>query len=235
MPNRITNYLKHKLRLSGDPYAKKSYSQTGEDLIIQHIFRVLGVKKPSYVDIGAHAPRLLSNTALFYSLGSSGVNVEPDPTLFAELARVRTRDTNLNIAIADVAGEADFYIMSGSAMNTMSKNEADRLVAEGLFSIREVCRVKTDTINHVFEKHCDAKPPDLMSLDVEGMELAILQSLDYARFAPTVICAETISYSVTKIGVRDKDIPDFLATKGYVVYADTYHNTIFVREDAFSR
>ena len=74
---------------------KVSYSQKGEDLIIKHIFDGLGIVEPSYLDIGAHHPYHISNTALFYKNGSRGINIEPDPDLFVEINRVRKEDINL--------------------------------------------------------------------------------------------------------------------------------------------
>jgi hypothetical protein len=35
---------------------KKSYSQCGDDLILDFAFDILGIAKPTYLDIGAHDP-----------------------------------------------------------------------------------------------------------------------------------------------------------------------------------
>lgn len=64
-------------------FAKPSFSQCGEDLILRHLFDQLGIARPTYLDVGAHHPQMLSNTALFSATGSTGINVEPDPELFA--------------------------------------------------------------------------------------------------------------------------------------------------------
>ena len=68
---------------SSPPYYK-SYSQSGEDLIIRFIFESLKILKPNYLDIGAFKPFELSNTALFYENGCTGVLVEPNPDLFID-------------------------------------------------------------------------------------------------------------------------------------------------------
>lgn len=68
--------------INNNQFIKKSYSQSGEDLIIKYIFDALGIEKPSYIDVGAYHPYCLSNTSLFYELGSKGINIEPDPMLF---------------------------------------------------------------------------------------------------------------------------------------------------------
>ena len=52
-----------------DKYKKISFSQCGEDLIVKFIFDCLGINSPTYIDIGAHHPHYISNTALFYKNG----------------------------------------------------------------------------------------------------------------------------------------------------------------------
>ena len=82
---RLINFTKRKIGI----YAKKSYSQCGEDLIVRYIFDVLRIEHPSYLDIGAHHPFFLNNTALLYEEGSRGVNVEADPQLIHSFYKER--------------------------------------------------------------------------------------------------------------------------------------------------
>jgi hypothetical protein len=57
---------------------KKSFSQSGEDLIVHFLLTwQLGIKNISYLDIGANDPFSCNNTYLFYKREFSGVNVEP--------------------------------------------------------------------------------------------------------------------------------------------------------------
>jgi hypothetical protein len=49
-------------------FSKVSYSQSGEDLIVRVYFDILGITNPTYIDIGAHHPYFISNTALFYEM-----------------------------------------------------------------------------------------------------------------------------------------------------------------------
>ena len=75
--------------------------------------------------------------------------------------------------------------------------------------------------------------PDLLSIDIEGLDLAVLKSLDYEKYPLPVICVETCTYSENHIRPKDPTIADFLSGKGYEVYADTYINTIFVNKKWF--
>jgi hypothetical protein len=40
---------------------KISYSQCGEDILINYIFSLRGIVKPSYIDIGANHPFFINN------------------------------------------------------------------------------------------------------------------------------------------------------------------------------
>jgi hypothetical protein len=68
------------------PSYKKSYSQAGEDIIIDYLTDVMHLGDNwTWLDIGTHHPRHASNTAMFYKKGKHGINVEPDPTTTKEL------------------------------------------------------------------------------------------------------------------------------------------------------
>lgn len=76
-----------------DVYAKKSYSQEGEDMVLQRIFD--GKTNGFYVDVGAHHPFRFSNTYFFYRLGWSGINIEPNPEASDLFQSARRKDINL--------------------------------------------------------------------------------------------------------------------------------------------
>lgn len=212
-------------------YSKTSYSQSGEDLIIRFIFDAIGIQTPSYIDIGAYHPENLSNTALFYKNGSRGINIEPDPTLFESFKFSRQEDINLNIGVSDIEGEKDFYIISTPTLNTFSKEEAENCTQENNHQIVAISKTKVDIISNIIQNYCKGIFPDFLSLDVEGLDLTILQSINYEQSSPLIICVETISFSETGNGIKDLHIIQFLEGKGYMIYADTYINTIFVKKD----
>lgn len=217
-------------------YGKSSYSQCGEDLIINHIFKQIGIEKPSYIDIGAHHPFYLNNTAFFYLKGSKGINIEPDPNLFNAFVDERNRDINLNIGIGLKIETADFYIMSEPTLNTFIKEEADRAIKEhALYNIKEIKKLSIEPLNDILKKYWEGKFPDFMSLDVEGLDDQIIRSLTYETEKPKVICVETISFSYTGKGVKNEKIIDFLKSKDYILYADTNINSIFVDRKLWER
>lgn len=209
---------------------KKSYSQMGEDLIIKHIFDNRGIKKPSYMDIGAYDPAYINNTKIFYDNGSRGINIEPNTELYNKFVRNRKKDINLNIGISDSTGKLDFYILSIPTLSTFSKEEAERMIQEEKLSIKKIQRIPVVTIKDIVNKHCHEKFPDFLSIDAEGVDEKIIHSIDFKN-GPKVICIETITYSTTGKGEKNRRIIEFLQNNGYIVFADTNINTIFVKKD----
>lgn len=206
----------------------KSDSQCGKDLIVRYVFDFLKIPSPTYLDIGAHHPQFLSNTFLFYQQGARGINVESDPILFQAFPKQRNRDTNLNVGISNHEGELPFYVMSVPTLNTFSETDAQAAAAQGKVKIEKIFPVKVRPINVVLQEHLRNAPLDFLSIDVEGLDFTILSDLDFGRWRPKVICAETITYSETNQGKKISEIAVLLHELGYKTYADTHINTIFV-------
>ena len=214
---------------------KKSFSQSGEDLIMQFIFMWLRIDTPSYIDIGAHHPTYLSNTYLFYENGSTGVCVEPDPFLFETIRKARKRDICLNVGVGDgETDKADFYIMSSRTLNTFSREEAQRYACYEGKSIEKIVEIPLISVNELLIKHCP-QVPNMVSLDVEGMDLQILKNFDFNTFRPEVFCIETLTYTEDNTERKLTEIIDLMIDKNYFVYADTYLNSIFVSRDAWNK
>lgn len=228
--------IKNKIRyMIGFSTGKISFSQCGEDLLVNYIFNFRGIPKPTYLDIGANHPFFLSNTALFYKKGCRGINIEANPRLIRAFSYFRNKDINLNIGIGPAEDEMDFYIINDSTLSTFSKEEADKIVTNGTYSIRSVQKIKILTVEKVIREYCHGKFPDFLSIDVEGMDLAILQSIDFSKYWPKIICVEAAEYSPVGAGSRRNDIIDFLVSKGYYEYANTNLNAIMVKNEFWFR
>lgn len=222
----ILSFLKE--RQKEKLYKKISYSQCGEDLIVSFIFNALNILFPKYLDIGANHPVYLNNTYYFYLNGSTGVCVEPDPVLFSKLKYKRAKDICLNAGVGSFSQkQADFYIMSTDTLNTFSKEEAERYQSYGTYKIKEVIKMPILEINDIVDQYL-FNLVNFISIDIEGLELEILKTLDFSRIRPEVFCIETLTYTEDKTEQKNQQILDYMINNGYFVYADTYINTIFV-------
>ncbi|MBL8158379.1 FkbM family methyltransferase [bacterium] len=215
---------------------KKSYSQCGEDLLMRCALNLIGIEHPTYIDIGTNHPILNNNTYLFYSTGSRGVCVEPDPELFRVIKRTRTRDVCLQAGVGPEESEgADFYAMSSKPLGTFSQKEAEKNASTknyGDQSIQKVLKLPLYTVDSIVEKYLSGSV-DIISVDAEGLDFEILKSINVTKYRPKLICAETLRYSDQGTVEKQKEILEYLASVGYMVYADTNVNTVFI-DSAFA-
>lgn len=208
---------------------RKSYSQCGEDMIVDFAFAAMRIATPTYLDIGAHHPTHFSNTYFFYSKGCRGVTVEPDPMLFTELQGVRPGDTHLNVGVGKAAMPTlPFYVMSTRTLSSFSKSEAERYQGTSLHKIEAVIDVPVLTVGEIFELHFPRQAPDFVSVDVEGLDFEIIQSIDFAKNRPVAICVETLTFSEDRSETKLREIIDYVCERDYIHYADTYINSIFI-------
>lgn len=211
-----------------------SYSQFGEDVIITKLLEKLPLKQITYLDIGANEPFMGSNTYALYERGYRGVLIEPNPALCRKLKSARPGDTILNIGIANSsASQADYYMFDDaySALNTFSKEEAANYEQQGIKIARTVS-IPLVAVNELLEKHFKA-PPTFVSIDVEGLDEDIIRAYDYSRYAPLMICIETVIFSKVGAFKKRQSIIDLLLAAGYFVYADTHVNTIFCHQQQY--
>ena len=221
-------------------HMRRSYSQSGEDIIISDLFTRLQINKPSYLDIGANDPIALSNTYRLYTRGSHGVCVEPNPVLYKKLLRKRNRDICLNTGVAfDEQREAIYYTFPEKlhGLNTFSRADAEfwentGTTEIGRHKIEKKIKMPLISINEIIEKHLQPHP-NLISIDVEGLDLQIIKTLDLGKYKPEVFCVETLQHSKNNTENKNHELIDYLQNMGYFIYADTYINTIFCRKNAY--
>lgn len=211
-------------------WGKPSFSQVGEDIILNYLFISRGIARPTYLDVGASEPVAGSNTYFFYHRGSTGVCIEPDPELYRKIRQIRPRDICLNIGIGlTETSEAPFYVFASKykGWNTFSKEEAEVRKNSG-HPYDKVLKMPLKNINDII-KETLGEAPDILSIDVEGLDLEILQSLNFNTYCPKVLVVETIRFGDSVEASKQQNIINFVCSKGYTVYADTYVNTIFIK------
>jgi len=118
-------------------------------------------------------------------------------------------------------------VLRSDTLSTFSKDEADRIVRDFGGEIVQVVNVDILTSADILSAHFK-NGLNLLSIDVEGLEMEILRTFDFDVNRPEAICIETLSYSNDGTGVKNGEVIEFLKGKDYMVFADTRINTIFV-------
>lgn len=213
-------------------YYMKSYAQSGEDAILDYIIRVnrIPYDKVTYIDLGANHAKNLSNTYFLYSKGAKGVIVEANPALISDLTFYRNRDIILNNCVDIETGkQVDFYIMNVDGLSTISAESAE-----------EMCRINpelkvidkktliTVNYNYIVENYLGATPT-ILSIDLEGKDMEVLQSINFEKYRPLLILVEMIEYD-TKLAysTKNNEVVTYMKSQGYDEYAFTGINSIFI-------
>jgi FkbM family methyltransferase len=216
--------------------AQVTFSQFGEDIIMQKMLERYNVTNITFLDIGANDPINGSNTYNFYLRGYRGVLVEPNADLCRKIRSVRPQDKILNLGIANGnAASADYYMFGEAAngMNTFSKEDAESYEKQG-YPVQKVVQLPLKDVNEVIAENFQGSPT-IVSIDVEGLDEMILKRLDFSKYEPLLICVETIVFDTSGQLKKRDHIIELLEGKGYFVYADTQVNTIFCSKKLFTK
>lgn len=164
-----------------------SYAQNHEDVVLARVLEPWNCVG-HWIDIGAGHPTFDSVTRLFYDFGWTGINIEPLVTEFKLLCAERPRDINLNCAIGDSAGVSLIFEGPPASRGTSTlipehahsgHNNSDSVVTS---------EVEVRTLATVLEEA--PWDIDLIKIDVEGMESAVIASADWTRVRAKVIVVE---------------------------------------------
>lgn len=228
--------IKQRMHIEEDN-AFRTYSQAGEDAIIEFILNYGGDRKKgeSYLDIGCNRYKELNNSYHFYEKGMRGVLIDANPKFIDEIRKNRPEDTVLNMGVGIESGKnMTFYSLNWDWLSSFNKDEVDEVVKESEWvKIENKIEVPIITLNEIYEKYfCSV--PAIVSIDIEGDELAILKSVDMKKYRPLIYVVETIDYS-SKISIENKrlDIIEYMKSVDYYEYAFTGVNSIFIDKKKF--
>lgn len=172
--------------------ARRSWSQKGEDLLVQSHFDRLGLGTGTYLDIGCFHPTWISNTHLLHRRGWRGFAIDIDQykldsMKFARRDRVECILGAVCGACEDGATAAVYKFDRGlSDIDTLDLASAEKYRAEGAGEFRRE-EVALIDINRLM-----ARIPhvDFLNIDIEGVDEAVIVALDLARFRPAVVLFE---------------------------------------------
>ncbi len=164
------------------------YTRSFEDVMLQRVLR--DVEQGCYLDIGACAPIMDSNTFAFYERGWRGICAEP-LELKDAWVKARPEDIFVNAAIGKEPGRTTIYVYQQMAqLSTTSKETVDFWEASKLKPSWSV-EVPVYTINSLLERHLGGRQIHFASIDVEGMEKDVLLGFDLRKYRPWIIIIES--------------------------------------------
>jgi FkbM family methyltransferase len=175
-----------------------SFSANAEDVLLRRLFPEPGLG--FYVDVGAAHPIWENDTKALRDRGWRGINIEPQEDFLTELRRERPDDVNLGVALSDTPGELPFFEVEGTGLSTLDKHNAAR--AEACGRRVKLRKVPVRTLAQVLAENNAPSAFEVLKIDVEGLEQAVLAGNDWVRFRPYVVVIEA---TVPEIPIRRQD------------------------------
>jgi len=182
-----------------------------------------------FVDVGAARPDYLSVSALYREKGWRVIAIEPNPE-FADMHRALGHEV-YQYACGTTDGEADFCVadshgqayeggsVSYESFSSLALKPGYQALLPKSVSLNTI-RVKVRRLDTVLQE-TGVDHIDMLSADVEGWELEVLDGLDFSRFTPSVIVLENF--------LRDQSYKVRLTELGYVLWKELFPNQVYIR------
>lgn len=174
-PQECTDWLTSQTLVSGFT------SQYGQDSTVYYNFLAGRLAKGSpgfFVDVGANAPKKLSNTYFLEKcLGWKGLCIEADPGLATVLQQERTC-TVVNKCVDSSLAEVS-YVVAGTGGHIAKSSQEGNTVTVACTPLATVLREYG--VAHV----------DFLSIDIEGNEISALSGYDWEAIPIEMILIET--------------------------------------------
>jgi FkbM family methyltransferase len=202
------------------------YGQHAQDKYVYEKF-FIGKTDGVFVDIGAYNGIALSNTKFFEEIGWTGICIEPLPEVFEEL-KMNRKTVCIRGCISDREGKAQFLHAEGypeMLSGLLDKYDPQHFGrVQGELSVPDhdckasVIEVDCYLLNEVLKEN-GIFFVDYLSIDTEGGELEILQTIDFSKYHIDVIDVE--------VNFSPNDVCEFLVSKGYKLDARLGCDCIF--------
>ena len=187
-------------------FKKESYSMDKEDLVIEEYFK--NKNKGVYIDVGCYHPLQRNNTMLLYQKGWRGINIDISDFSIKLFKFLRPDDFNLNVAVSNKEGEIDMFFQKKlSQLSTIKENSAKKAFQGNILNQKILSRKLTSILDEC--KYKDQKI-DFLNIDAEGADFEVLQSLDFNKYSPELICIEVIEKDL-----ENSDVFNFLYKNRY--------------------
>lgn len=208
-------------------FSRLSYSQEGEDLVLLRLFEndAPGV----FVDVGAHHPFRFSNTSLLYQRGWRGINIDARPDGMEAFRRHRPRDINLQMGVSEAPGRLELYVFAEPALSTFDPALAQERRSMG-WPTAGTRWVECLPLAEILTRELPSlgvADLDLLTIDVEGLDLQVLRSNDWGRFRPRAVVVEVLASDLA--GLMNSEISAFLGGVGYKPFAKLVNSAVFLR------
>jgi FkbM family methyltransferase len=196
------------------PEASLVFGYLAEDLIAARLLDS-HLRAGYYVDVGCHDPVKLSNTLLLHAAGWRGINIDANPAAVERMRQHRPGDVAVWALVGRPGEDRELVVFGDEALSSADPGFVGRW-EQSAEVVRRVA-VRSRSLTDILEEHAAPADFDFLNVDVEGMELEVLESLDLDRFRPRLIALEIHGFDAAE--PASSPVIRFLAARGYALRA----------------
>lgn len=187
----VSVYFAKLLLRNIDRYGIVSYSQTGEDRIIDSFFVD---HEGFYVEVGSNHPIFFSNTYFLYKKGWRGIAIDPNCELIEKHRKIRRNDIAVCAAVSDKVEKTVFTEFDEPLVSSIDPGHVIEWKEKR--SVKRTREITTVTLTSVLDEYSAPSRFDLLCIDVEGHDLQVLSSIDLDRYRPKLIVIEMHKFDI---------------------------------------
>ncbi|GAT31994.1 methyltransferase, FkbM family [Terrimicrobium sacchariphilum] len=203
------------------------FAQEGEDAVLAGLIDPEWNRKGFFVDVGAHHPTRFSNTWMFYQAGWRGINIDPTPGSMVPFRELRSEDVNLEVAISREAAVRKFYCYNEPALNGIDNDRREEL-KDTHYKLERILDIETLPLSEILKRHRERfVSPSFLTIDVEGLEVEVLSSVDLQKYSFDFILVEQMLPDLMALG--KSDVWKYVTERGYKAVACTGRTVFYQR------
>ena len=215
---------------------KNFYGEKNLDKIIRNAFFPDYSYHGIFLEVGAAGPEFLSMSMHFRENGWNIIAIEPNPD-FCKLHHQKGYEV-LQYACSDHdEDDVEFFVVDSHEADyfggRVSYESFSSLgIKESYSNLKKDINQKKITVqlrrlDTILGKHApDVKEIDILSVDVEGWELEVMDGLDISKYGPKVMIIENL--------FSDNHYLKYMKDKGYFLWRRARPNDVYVRNDIIS-
>lgn len=171
----------------------KFYGQRGEDCVLWSVFPP-DLDNGIFLDVGALDGKRFSNTYSFECEGWKGICVEAHPYYIPYIQKNRPNSIVVHAAVSDKNKEkVEFYANDLGSLSTLDASMQNFFKSNYRKNVREYKKifVPMRTVDSILEENRIDRV-HVVSIDVEGTELAVLKGFNLQKYKPRVLVVEAL-------------------------------------------
>ena len=204
------------------------YSQIGQDRFIDEFYNKK--ENGTFLDIGAHDGVSGSNSYFLEKIRNwNGICIEPQLEIFEKLKENRSC-IKINCAVSNYNGVTDFTYLDGysNMLSGITEDYNQSHIQRINYEVSnyggniQTYKVNVRTLQNILDEY-NIHDIDFCSIDTEGTEFKIIQSIDFKK--------TNIKIFVIENNYNDTQIKDYLENNEYVFYKKLEWDDVFIKKD----